>query len=488
MADVLKGLEPSNVYDYFEKICSIPHGSGNTKEISDYIASEGKRLGLDTYQDEAGNVIIRKAATPGYEDADIVVMQGHMDMVCEKTEDCDIDFKTDGLQLEVKDGVVSAKGTTLGGDDGIAVAYMLAILSSDEYKHPALECVFTVDEEIGMLGAVALDMSQIKGKMLINVDSEEEGILTASCAGGIITELKVPYTREVPGKKKEAYSISISGLTGGHSGSEIHKGYINADKLMGDILYELIQEDKSLRLVDINGGLMDNAIPVACNATVVSGDISTSLDILKEIIFEFTNEYKEIEPNMLIMYDMAVSEGSEGDMEVFDKKSTLNVINALKEVPNGVIKYSESMEGMVQTSLNLGKLVTDEADVRMVFLIRSSVNDEKQELVDELKQLADKYEGSLETSSPYPAWEYKEESKLRPVMTSIFEEMFGHPMIVQSIHAGLECGIFCGGIEGLDAVSLGPNLFDIHTPRERMYIDSVQRTWDYLLRVLESLK
>ena len=469
---ILSDLQPKAVMHYFEEICSIPHGSLDTKRISDYCVRFAEERGLRYIQDDSNNVVIFKDATVGYEDHPTVILQGHLDMVCEKDPDCDIDFSKDGLRLCHDGEYIFAKGTTLGGDDGIAVAYALALLDATDVKHPPLECVFTVDEEIGMLGADAMDMSVLKGRLLLNCDSEDEGVLTVSCAGGARSDFKIPVSREPAGT---CYKVSVEDLLGGHSGVEIHKGRANANKVLGDILQQL-----PIRLVSIAGGSKDNAIPRACVAYVCceAEDFPARFAVLCE---EAKKTLPESETEVRFTCEHADC------AEMLTEECSNTVLDLLCELPNGVQAMSKDIEGLVQTSLNLGILETTESFVRMAFSDRSSVNEEKEALLEVLRGLAKKYNAAYEESGHYPAWEYRKDSVLRDTMVSTFEDLYGKTPIVEAIHAGLECGIFCDRLPGLDAVSFGPKMQDIHTSREKLDIASVRRTWEYLLAVLERL-
>ena len=481
---VLTGLKPEKVFYYFEEITKIPHGSTDTKKISDYLAGFAKEHNLKYIQDESNNIIIFKDASKGYESADSVIIQGHMDMVCEKDDDCDIDFTKDPLTLELNDGIISAKGTTLGGDDGIAVAYALAILDDDTIAHPALEVVITVDEEIGMLGAAALDTTPLKSKLMLNIDSEDEGIILVSCAGGMTSTVHLPVAMtDINGSK---VTLNVGGLLGGHSGTEINKGRANANKLMGRTLYMLAKKF-DFNLVSINGGLKDNAIPRASKAVVVF-DKSVDLNAVKKevsaIVSDFKKEYKNTDAGV----DIKVEDNGNAEVSVFDKDSTTRVITALMNLPLGIQSMSFDIEGLVQTSLNLGILETRDDEVAFSYSVRSSVESEKQDLAMQLESLSKALGGFVTTMGEYPAWEYKSDSKLREVMIDSFKKQYGKEPEIQAIHAGLECGLFAGKIKDLDAVSFGPDMKDIHTPKESMDVESVRRTWDYLIDVLASLK
>ena len=469
---VLTDLQPKAVMHYFEELCAIPHGSLDTKRISDYCVRFARERGLKYVQDESNNVVIYKDGTPGYEDHPAVILQGHLDMVCEKDGDCDIDFSVDGLRLRHDGEYISAEGTTLGGDDGIAVAYALALLDAKDLKHPPLECVFTVDEEIGMLGADAMDMSVLKGRLLLNCDSEDEGVLTVSCAGGARSDFKLSLSRE---PAVTCYRVAVEDLLGGHSGVEIHKGRANANKVLGDIL-----KDLNVRLVSIDGGSKDNAIPRATIAYVCTEDPAFPA-AFTAACEEARKTLPETETEVRFSCESATC------AEMFTKECSDAVLGLLCDLPNGVQAMSKDIEGLVQTSLNLGILETTDEYVRMAFSVRSSVNEEKEALLDQLRALAKKYTAAYEESGHYPAWEYRKDSILRDTMVSTYKDLYGKAPIVEAIHAGLECGLFCDRLPGLDAVSFGPQMYDIHTSRERLSIVSVQRTWEYLLAVLERL-
>ncbi len=482
---ILSTLEPVSVFKYFEEICSIPHGSTNTKAISDYCISFAKEHNLKYLQDDSNNVIIWKDGTKGYENSPSVIIQGHLDMVCEKTPDCDIDFEKDGLKLRLNDGVISADGTTLGGDDGIAVAYALAILASTEIPHPPLEVVFTVDEEIGMLGASALDCSPLKSRIMLNLDSEDEGYLLVSCAGGVTATSHLPIVKENCDGVFAA--ITLSGLKGGHSGVEIDKGRANSNTLMGRTLYSL-KKKFPYHIVSVEGGLKDNAIPLTTTAVIVFegkadlNAVKAHLDTLNKI---YSDEYALTDPDITITFECKSDINSHAAM---DKTSTDRVITALVNLPNGIQKMSKNIEGLVQTSLNLGILKTLDNEVTCSYSVRSSVSTEKQELLDRMTCLTEALGGNLTLLGDYPAWEYNQNSPLRDLMIEIFKEQYGKEPVVQALHAGVECGIFSGKLPGLDCVSFGPDMDNIHTTNESMNSESVLRTWNYTLEILKRLK
>lgn len=481
---ILEHLEPKEVFSYFEEICSIPHGSSDTKKISDYLVDFAIKHQLHYIQDTSNNVIIFKSGTKGYENSAPVMIQGHMDMVCEKEPDCDIDFSSDGLRLKLSDGIISARGTTLGGDDGIAIAYALAILAASDIHHPPLEAVFTVDEEIGMLGAAALDCSPLKSRIMLNLDSEEEGHLLVSCAGGVTVTAHLPLCfQETTGYSA---TITIDGLQGGHSGVEIDKGRANACMLLGRALFHL-QKLTDFRMVSIHGGLKDNAIPRQATAVLVflsNNDLETATELLSSLQSTLHQEYALTDAGIKI--DMTTT--STSTHQTMDKTTTQNVITALYNLPNGIQKMSYDIEGLVQTSLNLGILKTEKTEVTFSFSARSSIESEKTEMTDRITCLLQALGGAVTTAGDYPAWEYRKDSPLRELMIDIYKKQYGKTPEIEALHAGVECGLFAGKLPGLDCVSFGPDMKDIHTPKESMNVESVRRTWNYLLDILKALK
>ncbi len=475
----LAGLEPKAVFGYFEKICSIPHGSQNTKMISDYLVSFAKEQGIRYVQDELNNVILFGEGTCGYEDHEPVILQGHMDMVCEKDEDCPINMDTDGLNVTHDGEWVFAKGTTLGGDNGIAVAYALALLADKSIPHPPLEVIITVDEEIGMEGAAGIDLSELKGRTLINMDSEEEGIFTVSCAGGARGTIHLPVQRRIV--YGPCVKLTVEGLQGGHSGVEIHKNRANANKVMGELLSR-VQQLMPLCITKLQGGAKDNAIPRSASVSLVM--LGMQAERINDITEQLQQEIREQfdEPEAIIRGDNLDALGG----NALTTESTAKVIALLNAAPNGVQAWSEDIAGLVQTSLNLG-VVTLGEELTLTFAVRSSVNREKAELLQKLRDLAAFYEGSYSQMGDYPAWEYKKESRLRDVMVAKYREMTGSDPEVVAIHAGLECGLLSEKLPGLDCVSIGPNMKDIHTSRERLEIASTKRTWEFVQEVLKAL-
>lgn len=473
---VLDQLEPQSVFHFFEELSAIPHGSGNTGAVSDWCVAFARERGLEVHQDELHNVIIIKEATPGHEAAEPLILQGHLDMVCEKTADCTKDMSREGLDLVVDGDAVYAKGTTLGGDDGIAVAIALALLDDDTLVHPRLEAVFTTEEEVGMEGVQGLDVTLLKGRTLLNLDSEEEGVFTVSCAGGSRAHCGLPLTRAPYAGTR--LRVAVSGLTGGHSGSEINKGRANANMLLGRLL-EAAAAAGEMRLVSAQGGMKDNAIPVAAEAVVAVADAGAVRTAVEQLGESLKHEYHVTEPALTI----AVTEAAEEEVPM-DQASTDRALCLLSCVPNGIQAMSMDLPGLVQTSLNLGVLRTEASVMTATFCVRSSVSSQKEMLHSRLKRLMNQLGGTLRITGDYPAWEYRTDSPLRERMVELFREQYGKEPRVEAIHAGLECGILSGKLPGLDCVSIGPDLTEIHTPRERMHIASVQRVWRFITELV----
>lgn len=481
---VCEQLEPKKVFAYFEEICQIPHGSRNTKAISDYCVAFAKSHNLRFIQDEDNNVIIFKDASEGYEDSDPVIIQGHLDMVCEKENGVDIDFEKDGLKLYIDGDFLKAEGTTLGGDDGIAVAYALAILDDDTLAHPPLEIVFTVDEEIGMLGAESMDLSMLKGRKLLNIDSDEEGIFLASCAGGLQAVCELPVSRvEAEGI---SYEIKVEGLVGGHSGSEINKERGNAVWLLGRVLHSLSQEI-SFSIEHLEGGLKDNAIPREAVVSILLPAEESQKELcarVESLEKELKKEFKSSDADIAI----TCKKLDQGKKSVLHASTASKILFFLRMMPNGIQHMSMDIAGLVETSLNAGIMKLTEETFSVCFAVRSSVTSRKHEVADRLKFLTEFLGGEITVGGDYPAWEYKTDSSMRKLMAETYQDLFGEEAKIEAIHAGLECGLFSGKIPGLDCISFGPNNFDIHTPNERLSISSTEKIWRLLVEFLRRLK
>ncbi len=476
---VLNGYKPERVFHYFEEICGIPHPSYHEEKISAYLVDFAKSHNLEYYQDDLYNVIMIKEASEGMENAAPLILQGHMDMVAEQEPDCTKDMLTDGLDIEVVDGFITAKGTTLGGDDGIAVAMALAILEDEELKHPRLEVIITVSEEVGMEGAAGIDVSMLKGRNLLNLDSEEEGHFLCGCAGGCRMDIEYPFTKE--DIKGSLVSINVKDCTGGHSGVEIIKGRANATYIANRILASGV-EVADVCLIDFVGGTKDNAIPRATSAKVV-----TTADAVKAMEAEaaaIKNEYAITDP------DMKIEISNEGDTTVkgVNAADTKRIIELLSCMPNGVQAMSHDIEGLVETSLNLGILNLLEDELKFSCSLRSSVDSAKLALMRKVSMVGKAFGCKISTHGEYPAWEFKRDSSFRDELVALYKEMTGEEPIVETMHAGVECGLLASKLPGLDAVSIGPEMYDIHTPKERLSIASTERIYNYVRRVIETSK
>ena len=479
---VLSGLKPENVFRYFEEITKIPHGSGNMEAISDYVVNEGKKLGCEAWKDEACNAVILGKASKGYENAPVVMLQGHLDMVAERLPGSDFDFKKDPLKLFLEGDLIGAEGTTLGGDDGIAVAMMLAILSDPEILHPALECVFTVDEEIGLIGASKMDFSFSKAKYLINLDSEEEGCFLVSCSGGGRFDASFPIERKVA--RGNLYKINVSSSLGGHSGGEIQKDRPNTNIVMGQLLYDLRALYPDLSLVSFEGGKFDNAIPVLTVAEAVSAD---DIDISG-----FTASYFEEYAGTDSVLTVSLEKLEENAVrDAFSDALLDRVLFYFEQVPNGVIAMNHGFDGVAETSLNLGIVKTCDNAFTVSHSVRSAIGTKKDRLLHRLTNLANKCGAETDIHGLYPGWNYKRDSRLRDLMVEIWNRDFAadsRKAEIVATHGGVECGLILDKCPGLDIVSLGPDMRDIHTTSERLSIPSVARVYAFLLKVLREMQ
>ena len=445
---VLEHLEPGRVFHFFEQMSAIPRGSGNTKAVSDWLAEFARERGLRYQQDALNNIIIFKDASAGYEGAEPVILQGHMDMVCEKAPDCGKDMTREGLDLAIDGDFVYAKGTTLGGDDG-------------------------------MDGAMGIDVSGLKGRRMLNIDSEDEGVFTVSCAGGARMDCVLPVRREAFAAPVQR--ITVQGLVGGHSGTEIDKGRGNGVQLMGRVLAS-VAEETELRLVEVCGGLKDNAIPTGAQA-LISANAEVTAEVCRRMTQSLREEYRVTDPDVEVTVEPA-----ETAMLPMDAVSTRRAVCLLVCHPNGVQVMSADIPGLVQTSLNMGILTTGETEVHLSSSVRSSVESQKQMLLQRIACLTAELGGETSTRGEYPGWAYLPESPLRDLMVEVFTDQYGYEPKVEAIHAGLECGLFSAKLPGLDCVSFGPDLKEIHTFREKMSISSVQRVWKMLVELLRRMK
>ncbi len=458
------------VLEIFEEISAIPRGSGNTAAISDYCAKFAQNRGFEALQDEYHNCLIRVPATPGKEEHPTLILQGHLDMVCEKEAGSTHDFETDGLKLIYDGDSLSAEGTTLGGDNGIALAMGLALLEQKDLSHPALEIFFTADEETGMDGAIGFDASLLKGRLLLNLDSEEEGVMIVSSAGGRNVSAKLPLQWE--SCRGQVYQIKVDGLKGGHSGAEIHQGRANANMILGKILSGL-----NCRLIAINGGHKANVIPGEATALAVIDHPIEGADLTAL----FRREYGDRDPNLTVTVTTATAE------KMMVKECSERAIALLASLPDGVQKWGEEMEGLVETSLNCGILRTEQEELYLLTSLRSMKNAERDALAERVLTLCEKSGFTAQSDGAYPAWEYRANSPLREIVGKAWEELSGKKATAIALHAGLECGLFDEKLSGLDAVSIGPNMKDIHTPRETLSISSSERVWQWVQKIIEKI-
>ncbi len=478
-----ENLRCSKVLRYFEEISKIPRGSGNEKEISDYVVDFAKKRGLWVKQDTALNVIIKKPASKGCENMPSVIIQGHLDMVCEKNRDVVHDFLKDPIEIIYDGDFIKANGTTLGGDDGIAVAMGLALLDNNSIEHPALEVVFTTDEEVGMCGAANFDGNLLDGKILLNIDSEKEGVFTGGCAGGMKTHTHLPLKYQKQDINLVSYAIMITGLNGGHSGIDIDKGRANANILMARLLNSLLCKF-DINVNYISGGIKDNAIPREAEC-IISFDETLLSDIQKninDINNVFTSEFKNNDSEIVVKFNE-----TEKQELCFSKDTLKNIIAVITLLPSGVQTMSFDIDGLTESSNNLGVVKIIDNEIIFICALRSSVVSLKYFIYDKIKTISELAGGYVTYVGDYPAWEYNENSKIKKICMETYEKLFNKKAEEEIVHAGLECGIFAKKKPGIDMISFGPDLFDIHTPKEKASISSIDRCWIFLLEVLKNL-
>lgn len=480
---VLSGLKPEKVFDYFEKLCAVPHGSGNTKRISDLCVGFARELGLRYRQEACNNLIIWKDGSAGYEDAAPIILQGHIDMVCTKTDDCTKDMAEEGLDLMTDGEWIWADKTTLGGDNGIAIAMILAVLSDDTLPHPPIEAVFTVDEEVGMDGAVALDCSDLKGRKLINLDSEIEGVFTVSCAGGLRSDCLIPGTMS-PVEGMSGYRLTLSGLQGGHSGADIHLGRASANQQMGRVLFDGMKRFAPLRLAAVQGGQFDNVICSRCEAMVAipAGSEAAFEAFVQEYDAALKNEYTGCDDGITLT---CAPEAVERAVSAEDTRVMLHTLLAM---PQGVQAMNVDFPGLVQTSLNMGVLRLDDEGLHMTFSIRSCIATQKEMLAQRVRAIVEFAGGTVSERGRYPGWQYARESKFRDTVVAAYHDLTGKDAVVEATHGGLECGLLIEKMPGLDAISMGPELHDVHSVRERLNAPSTERVYALLCEALRRSK
>lgn len=479
----INGYKPEKLFHFFEDVCAVPRGSGNEKGISDFLVKFAKDRGLWVHQDESLNVVIKKAGSPGAEDKAPVMLQGHIDMVCDKRAGVDHDFEKEGIDLVLKDGVLSANGTTLGADNGVAIALMMMVLDDEEIKHPPVECVFTTEEEIGLNGAQSLDKSLISARTMINMDSEEEGVATISCAGGL--RIRLGRKVERAAAAGTLVQIKIEGLLGGHSGTDIDKERQNANILMARMVDQIMSQTNG-KLVTFAGGTKDNAITRECEASLIYADHSEAEKAEKlaaELAEIFAGEISSFEPDFAC--EVSVEENqSAAALKDEDAKA---FISAIRLAPNGVYKRNIKMDGFVVVSSNMGVTRADEDELVIVIAPRSSVASLQEDSKARFALLAGTFGFDIEYSGEYPGWDYKENSRIREIFSESYRELFGSELRLEALHAGLECGLFSEALPGLDAIAVGPTLYNVHTPDENVPLDSFERFYELLRDVLGRL-
>jgi len=481
---ILENLEPKKVFMFFEEISRIPRGSGNEKEASGYLVKFAKNRGLEVIQDAYHNVIIKKPGTKGYENSPPVILQGHIDIVCEKNQDTIHDFEKDPIKLIIDGDFIKADGTTLGADNANAIAIAMGILDSNDIPHPPIEALFTSEEEVGLNGAKVLDASSLSAKRLINLDVGPEGQLYAGCAGGMYTTVSIPAEFEKPGGGYKAFDLKIRNLKGGHSGALIHAELGNSNKLLGRAL-DLIKADFDVLIASVSGGAKTNAIPREADALICAPESDTEKlkGLIKDIDVIFKNELRISDPDVTLLLD-------EANMpeRVFSKKTADAVLMAYLLIPSGMIAKSLDIEGLTETSTNMGVVVTADSEVLFKNSTRSSVKTRKNLVGRQMEALASLLGATVEFGGEYPAWEFNANSHIRDVAMKTYESMFGEKATVTATHGGLECGIFAEKIPGVDIVALGPTAYGAHTPQERLSISSMERTWEFIKKLLENLK
>lgn len=484
MTRILENLKPEKVFYYFEEISNIPRGSGNEKAISDYMVAFAKSLNLEVKQDEVNNIYIKKPATPGYENAPTVILQGHLDMVCEKNKDTVHDFSKEGIKLVVEGDFIRADGTTLGADNGVAIAYQMAVLADDTIEHPAIEALMTTAEETGMDGVANLHPEYLEGKVLLNLDTDNEGEFLVSCAGGAKAHVDLPVTYEVASANEVLYSLTIKGLLGGHSGADIHRERANANVLMGRVL-DRIRCQLPVRIASFTGGSKDNVITREAEVSFYVPD--TSKEQVEAIIAEmesaFKAEYEKQDPNIQI-----ITRVLEEVKPCVSIKETNQIIDLLMLLPHGIMAYSMQIEGLVESSLNIGVVQLEQEALRVVLAVRSSVPSKKENMLRKIKLVSEAVGANCTVLGDYPAWVYASHSRIRELATDVFEAMYHKKPEIKAIHAGLECGFILEKIPGIDMIAFGPNAYDIHSPEERVSISSMANVYQYLLDLLKAMK
>ncbi len=481
---MIRNLEPKALWNHFADLNEVPRPSKKEERVVEFMMNFGKSLGLETIKDSIDNVIIKKPATPGMENRKTVVLQSHLDMVHQKNGDKVFDFDNQGIEMLIEGDWVTANGTTLGADNGIGVATIMALLASDSIPHPALEALFTIDEETGMTGAIHVDSKNISGSILLNLDTEDDDELSIGCAGGIDTNTTYSYDQESFDEENTTIlSVSIRGLLGGHSGMDIHRGRGNANKLMTRIIRHLL-DNQSVRLASFDGGSLRNAIPREAKATVAisSKDFSNIENQVNQIIEEIKIEFKSIEPALVIEFTE-----SDFDGKVATEKETIKIINSLFSVVNGVYRMSPDIEGLVEASSSLARVIVNQGQYTTQSLQRSSVESSKKDVANMVKAAFESIGCEVVQGGDYPGWSPNADSPILSIMKELYIKRYNEEPKIKACHAGLECGILGKHFPGMDMISFGPNIRAAHSPDEKVQISSVQKYWDYLLETLKQI-
>lgn len=476
----IKNLEPKRVFEIFDEFSKIPHGSYNIDAISDWVVSFAQKHNLEYIQDDDKNVVVFKPATKGFENVDTLMIQGHLDMVCSKVNDSKFDFKKDPLDLYVDGDFLKANGTTLGADDGVAIAFALAILTDETLQAGPIEAIFTVNEEVGLLGAASISADMLKGKYMINIDSPEESSIVVSCAGGQDAEILIPINK-IP-CNHNSYKLIVDGLNGGHSGEHINSGLANANKILIEVLTE-ISKITELRIELISGGVADNVIPSYAEAVIQikENELLNINSLLVHLNETLKKQYEQADKNI----NLRLIEFNESTNNVFDPETTDKLLSFVNTSPNGVVKMSRDIENLVETSLNLGIIKTEDKNISLIISMRSSVDSEKKKLFERLAAISLAHGAIMRDLGGYPGWDFNKESVLQDLCKNTYKELYNKDLRIEAIHAGLECGIFSGKIKNLDCISMGPDVFDIHTINERLSISSTQRSYEFLKNVIK---
>jgi dipeptidase D len=478
----LRQLEPTALWNHFADLNAIPRPSKKEKKVIAFIKLYGEKLGLPAYVDEAGNVIIKKPASKGMENKVTIVLQSHLDMVHQKNGDTIFDFDKQGIDMIVEGDWVKAKGTTLGADNGIGVAAIMTLLGSKDIAHPAIEALFTIDEETGMTGALALKGGLLDGSIMLNLDTEDDNELTIGCAGGIDVNVSGSFKQE-PGQNGKAFCLSLKGLTGGHSGVDIHKGRANANKLMNRVLLKLTNECK-ISIASIDGGSLRNAIPRESVAfiTVAEAETENVKNLVAACNTILKEEYSFTDPNLLLAVTPA-----ENNHSVLPAAFQYKLLRALYACPNGIYRMSPAITGLVQTSNNIARVTVKDGQWTVQCLSRSSADTEKTDLVQSITSAFELADGNITLGGSYPGWEPRPDAPIVSIMSDLYKEMFNETAHVNAIHAGLECGILGANYPGMQMISFGPNIYGAHSPDEKVQVSSVQKFWKYLLEILQRI-